>query len=252
MKNFLSIILYLCASLPFAAKAQNDLEEPQLLYRKRIMYGANVNSAGLGGINFKFGKQKTALIKNLFEIEFARLRHPKEERVFGQSDNPKKYTPGRINMAFFLRAGYGQNLFITDRMYKNSVSLHYNYAFGPTLALLKPIFIEVLKESPNNPTQAIIATERYDPVNEHTFPLAIYGNASFNRGLNLISPRLGGYFRNSLSIEWGQYPDEFRSLEAGFVVDAFATELPLMAPELANNNQFFFTLFLTYYFGQNR
>ncbi len=235
------------------AVAQNDLiTEPTLLYRKRIQYGANLNSATLGGLNFKYQWQKTALLKNGFDLELARIRHPKEERVYGQSDNPKQYTPGRINMAFFLRTGYGQNVFITTRDYKNAVSLHYNYSFGVTTALLKPIYIDVFKLSQDPFGQDYIATEKYDPVNTHTTPYTIYGNATFTRGFNEMTARVGGHFKNSLSVEWGEYPDAFNSLEAGFCVDVFAQPLPLMADELAKNKQLYFTLFLGFTFGQNR
>ena len=237
----------------FAANAQNDLiTEPTLMYRKRIQYGVHLNTAGLGGLNFKYLWQKTALIKNGFDIDLSRIRHPKEERVYGQSDNPKQYTPGRINMAFFLRTGYGQNVFITTRDYKSAISLHYNYSFGVTTALLKPIYIDVFKISQDPGGQDYIATEKYEPVYKHTTPYTIYGNATFTRGFNELTAKVGGHFKNSLSVEWGEYPHAFTSTEAGFVVDVFAKPLPLMAEELASNKQFFLTLFLGVTFGQNR
>lgn len=247
----LYVFVFMLAAWP--AFAQNDLiTQPTLLYRKRIQFGANINSAELGGINFKYQWQKTALRKNGFEVELARLRHPKEERVYSLiAESPRKYTPGRINMAFFLRTGYGQNVFVTDRQYKNSVSLHYNYSFGVTTALLKPIYIDrsVQVEGQN---RTYIATEKYDPVNKHRDPGIIYGNASFTRGLDELTVRAGGHFKNSLSVEWGQYPEDYYSLEAGFVVDVFGRPLPLMADELAKNKQVFFTLFLGFTFGYNK
>ena len=234
--------------------AQNDvITEPTLLYRKRFLYGANINSAELGGLNFKYQWQKTALLKNGFEIELSRLRHPKEERIYGQSENTRKYTPGRINMAFFIRTSYGQNVFITDRNYKNSISLHYNYSFGATTALLKPIYIEVIKANtdPINGNE-YLATEKYDPISTHTNPFLIYGNASFTRGFSESSLVLGGHFKNSLSVEFGQYPDSFNSLEAGFVIDVFGKPLALMAEPIAKNKNVFFTLFIGYSFGTNK
>lgn len=247
----LSTLVFVLMQL--TAFAQNDLiTETSLLYRKRIQYGAHLNSSSLGGINFKYQWQKTALIKNGFDVELARIRHPKEERVYGLSDNPKQYTPGRINMAFFLRTGYGQNLFITTRDYKNAASLHYNYSFGVTTALLKPIYIDVFKKSPDPFGQSYVATEKYDPVEKHTSPQTIYGNAAFTRGFGEMSARVGAHFKNSLSIEWGEYPDAFTSLEAGVCVDVFGQPLPLMAGELAKNKQIFITLFLGITFGQNK
>ena len=236
-----------------SALAQNDLiTETSLLYRKRLQYGFHLNSSSLGGFNFKYQWQKTSNIKNGFDIDLDRIRHPKETRVYGLSENPRQYTPGRINMAFFLRTGYGQNLFITNRDYKNAVSVHYNYSFGITTAFLKPIYIDVFKRSNDPFGQSYVATERYDPVNTHTSPQSIYGNASFTRGFGELSARMGGYFKNSISVEWGNYPDAYQTFEAGFCVDLFPRALPLMAPELAKNKALFVTLFIGFSLGQNR
>lgn len=246
-------IFFVCMLASLKGVTQNDfISEPTLLLRHRHLFGLNLNTAELGGINFKYQWQKTALIKNGIEIELARLRHPKEERVFGQSENPKKYTPGRINMAFFLRTGYGRNLFITDRQYKNAISLHYNYSIGATTVFLKPIYIEVIKSLTDPTGSEFLATEKYDPVNRHTTPSLIYGNAPFSTGLDETSVRVGGHFKNSLSLEWGQYPDTFTSIEAGFVVDVFGQKLPLMAEQVAKNNNIIFTFFLGFYIGSNK
>ncbi len=233
--------------------AQNDfIAEPTLLLRHRQLFGFNLNTAELGGINYKYQWQKTALVKNGFEIELARLRHPKEERIYGQSENPKKYTPGRINMAFFLRTGYGQNIFITDRQYKNAISLHYNYSVGATTVFLKPIYIEVIKSLTDPTGSEFLATEKYDPANKHTTPSLIYGNAPFTTGIEETSVRVGGHFKNSLSVEWGQYPDAFNSIEAGFVIDVFGQKLPMMAESVAKNRNIIFTFFLGFYIGSNK
>ena len=235
------------------AQAQNDLiTETSLLYRKRLSYGFHLNSSSLGGVNFKYQWQKTANLKNGLDIDLDRIRHPKETRVYGLSDNPRQYTPGRINMAFFLRTGYGQTVFLTNRDYKNAVSVHFNYSVGATTALLKPIYIDVFKRSNDPFGQSFVATEKYDPINTHTSPQSIYGNASFTRGFGELNARVGGFFKSSLSVEWGNYPDQFQSLEAGVCVDVFPRKLPLMAEQLTPNNQIFVTLFLGFNIVQNR
>ena len=118
--------------------------------------------------------------------------------------------------------------------------------------MLKPIYIDVFKSSQDPFGQDYIATEKYEPVYKHTTPFTIYGNATFTRGFNELTAKVGGHFKNSLSVEWGEYPDAFTSIEAGFCVDVFAKPLPLMAEELASNKQFYLTLFLGVTFGQNR
>lgn len=233
--------------------AQNEaITEPTLFYRRRMQLGANINSAQLGGLNFKYGWHKTGTVKNILDIELNRIRHPKETRIYGRADNPRQYTYGRTNMAFFLRTQFGQNIFITDRPYKNATSLHFNYSIGITTALLKPIYIDVIKEIPDKPGSVYLATERYDPTGAHADQNSIYGNASFTDGLDEISAYFGAGGKASLSVEWGAYPDEFKSIEAGFAIDVFQKPLPLMAPKIYDNKQVFFTLFLGFSFGFNK
>ena len=116
-----------------SALAQNDLiTETSLLYRKRLQYGFHLNSSSLGGFNFKYQWQKTANIKNGFDIDLDRIRHPKETRVYGLSENPRQYTPGRINMAFFYVPG-------TDKIYLlPTVIIKMQYLFTTTILLGPP------------------------------------------------------------------------------------------------------------------
>lgn len=248
-RTYLFLILLIFSLESFA---QNEaITTPQLMYRKRIQWGMNLNSTGLGGVNFKYGWHKTGRINNMFDVELARIRHSKEVRIYGESDNPRQYTFGRLNMAFFLRTGYGQNITITERPYKNAVSLHFNYSVGVTSAILKPIYLDIIKIK-TDPVRGQVRTvqpERYDPA-VHDKQQSILGNSSFLEGMGNLSFTPGGYGRASLAVEWGQYPDEFKSLEAGFTVDAFYKPLPLMA--FVPEDYYFFTLFLAFTFGYNK
>ncbi len=231
------------------AVAQNEaITEPQLFYRKRVMIGANLNSSALGGLNFKYGWQKTGLQKNILDIEFARLRHPKETRISGQSENPQQYTFGRLNMLFVLRTGYGRTIFLTERPYKNAVQFNFNYNIGLSSALLKPIYLDVYYPNSDG-VGGFIKSERYDP-EIHTNQSRIFGNASFFKGMSETKIQLGAYGRASLSVEWGEFPDEFHCIEAGVTLDAFPQGLPLMAyqPE----NILLFNFFIGYQFGWNK
>jgi len=218
---------------------------------KRVQWGMNLNSTGLGGIDFKYGWHKTGTVNNMIDIEFARVRHYKETRIYSSSpDNPRQYTFGRLNMAFFLRTGYGQNIAITERPYKNAASLHFNYSVGVCTAILKPIYLDIRKViDPTGTPIAITVAERYDPA-VITDKNTIMGNSSFTNGLDQLTFYVGGYGKASLAVEWGPYPDEFKSLEAGLVIDTFLNPLPLMA--FVPPDYFFGELFLAFTFGSNK
>ncbi len=53
--------------------------------------------------------------------------------------------------------------------------------------------------------------------------------------------------RVGLSIEYGQYPDEYKSLEAGITFDAFNETLPMLIK--TEQIQFFPALYLAFNFG---
>jgi len=232
--------------------AQNQaILEPQLMYRKQLQFGINMNSTGIGGLNFRKGWHKTDQVKNILDIELARVRDPKETRVYGASENPQRYTYDRINMAFFLRTGVGRSIRITERSYKNAISLYFNYNVGFTTAILKPIYIDylVIEYDNNGLGNSYVTQVRYNPA-IHTNPQNILGNSSFFYNISNSTMKLGGYGRGSLSVQFGQYPEEFHLIEAGCTLDFFPNPLPLMAnrPE----RSLFFVLFIGYTFGLNK
>jgi hypothetical protein len=245
-------LIFLCGLLGFLAGetiAQNiAITESQLLYRRRILAGMNLNSSGLGGINFKYGWQKTSTKKNMLDVELARIRHPKEQRIYGNSENPQKYTYGRVNMLFLLRTGYGQTIFITERPYKNAVQLNFNYNFGLSTAFLKPIYLDIYHPYTDG-LGGYVKSERYDPA-VHTNQSQIWGNSPFFKGMGNTSLKLGAYGKASLSVEWGEFPEAFYSIEGGIAVDAFPQGLELMAFE--PKNYYLFNFFIGFQFGWNK
>ncbi len=251
-KDRLVVFALLVSSTLHQTYAQNQaITEPQLMYRKQIQYGANLNSTGIGGLNLKFGWHKTDRIKNILDLELARVRDSKETRVYGASENPQRYTYDRIYMAFFLRTGFGRNYTITDRPYKNAIALHFNYNIGLTTAILKPIYIDYLNITYDNTGSgsSYVSSVRYDP-DVHNNPQNILGNASFFYGASNTMAKFGGYGRTSLSVQFGQYPDEFHTIEAGCTVDVFPDPLPLMAN--SPRRSLFFILFVGYTYGINK
>ncbi len=245
--TFLCVLFSL---ITLQALAQNEaITEAQLMYRKRIQLGMNLNSSGLGGINFKYGWQKTGTRKNMLDIEFSRIRHPKETRIYsGQSETPNQYTLGRLNMLFSLRTGYGQTIFITERPYKNAIQLNFNYTLGLSTAILKPIYLDIIYNNPDTYGRYVVP-ERYDPV-KHENTSFIYGNASFFQGISNTAFQFGAYGKASLSIEWGEFPDEFHTVEAGMALDVFPNPLPLMAYQ--PKTFYLVNLFIGYQFGWNK
>jgi hypothetical protein len=229
----------------FKSKAQNaPITDGELLYYKDYNLGFNLNTYGGGGIYYRYGWHKTGSKKNVIESEFAYIRHPKEVWRYGYQENPSSYTYGRLNFVYFWRNSIGQKIELTERSYKNALGLNFVYNVGLTIALLKPAYIDYFVLNPDN-TNSLVSV-KYDP-NIHVDEFRIYGNGPFLSGLNEIDAKIGLFGRVGLNIEYGQYPDEYKSLEAGITLDAFNDKLPMVTR--AEQIQFFPAFYVAFNFG---
>jgi hypothetical protein len=249
MKVTLYIAAICCFVFSTSVFAQNEaITEPTLFYRKSILTGGNINSAGLFGGQFRYGWHKTGKQKIFLDFEIARVRDPKEFRIFSNSDNPRRYSHGRLNLAIFNRIGVGKNVVITERPYKNAYSLSVNYAGGMNAAFLKPVYLDVYYPFEDR-SGGFVRSERFNP-EIHTNQNLIFGNSPIFTGIGESQFIPGAYGRLSLMVDWGQYTEEFYALEAGITVDYFPRALPLMARQ--PERSWFMILYLGFSYGINK
>lgn len=244
-------ILLLCFGLGllcFEGLAQS-MEDggSQLNYFKYATGGFGLHNLGwyAGG---KRATTKSRLHDQIWEFDFWRTRHPKEIRMSNpQFINPRPYVFGKLNDLFLLHMGYGTQRLIFDKSEKSGVEVRYQLSGGPSLALLKPVYLDVLYPvSPGDPFQFTTRTERYDP--EKHFENNIYGSSRFANGLEEIALQPGLYVKGGVVFEWGAFTEEVRVLEAGLSVDIFPQRLPVMTS--IPNPQFFFSFYLGFQLGK--
>lgn len=245
----LFFLLFLFIGATGLAAQNAPITEPQLMYSSSNTFGVNLNSFKSWGAFYRYGWHKTGKEQNHFEIDFSRIKHPKEVRRQGFNQSTTQYTFGRLNLAFFLRPTIGQTIAITERPYKNAIGLNFVYSLGANIAFLKPNYIEVFYPYDNAPSEGYLISERYDP-QKHTDIYRIYGNSGFFKGFSETKVNLGGAGRAGFQVEWGQYADEIRCLEAGVTVDLFLNEVPLMAH--SNYDQGFYGFYVSYNWGNRK
>ena len=67
-------------------------------------------------------------------------------------------------------------------------------------------------------------------------------------GFDELSFTPGAYGKLGIMFEFGKFDEVIHALDAGIVIDVFIKKIPIMAIE--NNNQIFFSLFVSYRFGK--
>lgn len=212
-------------------------EERRMLYTREWSFMPSISSRGWG-LGLRHSRVSSNFRKLSFETELAKVKHPKEIKVVNPYfDNAKSYVYGKKNAFYTLRAGMGTQFLLFDKAPQDGVEISFTIMGGLSQGLLKPIYLEIIKETNIN-YQYEIVTERYNEY-EH-FAGNIYGYSGFLKGLNELNLVTGGYVRSGLSFDWSSKDNKILSLETGTIIDLYPKRVPIMADfgELKNKQVF--------------
>jgi hypothetical protein len=248
MKRFFFIIIFwFCLSHTLLAQGEID-EQNTLFYRNEKSGSVSLTSTGWG-INGRFAKRITAADKYLYDIDFSIIRHPKEVKMptsYIYSSN--SFIFGKLNVVFDFRFGYGKQKEIFRKFDVGGISIRRFYSFGPSLALLKPIYFEVYKYLGGFNYQLLYYRQYSDELIKSLQDSISMSKASFFRGFSEIKPVPGVFFKYGFCFEYSKQDIILHAIEAGVTVDVFSKKLEIMATK--ENYQFFISLFATYRFGK--
>ncbi|MCB0803945.1 MAG: hypothetical protein KDB74_12675, partial [Flavobacteriales bacterium] len=146
--NYITILLSL---LTFNVFSQETIfEEKTTVYQDELSGGLGFHTNGFS-LNFRYGKYHGAFKKQVYEIEFATLKHPKEIKTISRfEDDVKGYVFGKLNSFFTFRPSIGfHNIFIPKQSIRG-VSITYLFHIGPSLGLAKPIYLNIIEKQENS------------------------------------------------------------------------------------------------------
>lgn len=206
-------------------------------YNREFSFGVMAHPKGFG-FDFRFGRYVSNGRIEYLEAEFLSIRHPKEVRIFNTGiTNTNPYTYGKLNYAYIGRLGYGNKFMLTEKKLKNTASISFNVAVGPTFTMLKPVYLDLLQTDVNNNSYVISKKVTEDAeINQAD----VIGNSPFSKGFNELDFRLGAFAKAGFNFDWGDFSDEIKAIEVGVYVDAFPKQLPLM---LYTENKYIFPSF---------
>ncbi len=249
---FRSALLLSLFAISGWAIAQESIYDDQgrTLY-SREMYGGPIVHGDGWGLQFWYGKYRTAADRHLVGVEIVGMKHPKEIKSYNPFyEDSRGYFYGKLNSLLILRPTYGRKHRLTEKIRKSGVEVNYVWGVGPSFALMKPVYLQIgyrLDGKEIAPYDNIIE-ERYDPAIHRSSN--IFGRASWFRGLGELSVMPGAFGRLGLNFEYAGDNTGIRALEVGATLDAYPTTVPIMVEdELIVNKRFFFELYLALQFG---
>ena len=236
--------------LPFLSNAQkaDKQAEKGTVYRKQFVGGAFLHSNGWG-LELSKGKNLTVDKKRLLSVGFANMKHPKEFKSYNPYyEDAKGYFYGKLNAFYLLRPSIGIKKVLFEKIRPGGVQVSYELLGGPSLGLLKPIYLEI--GYPDVPYQKI-KEERYDPEDHRVDN--IYGRASWGKGLGEMKLHPGLYGKFGMNFEYAGDEKGIQAIETGVMVDAFYRRVPIMAVdevEDVSNNRVFLNLYICLKYGK--
>ena len=241
----------LFGACPFLLSAQNiDIQgedgkpiEERLVYTRQNTYKVAIHSQGLGA-GFKMGKIKSIYVTRNWEAEVVSLHSLKEIKTLTVSQyTTRPYVYGKLNYAYVMRFGYGQERRIFGKPYWGGIETRWTYGFGASLALLKPYYYYVVVYYPSS------AGGYDEKIEEQTFQsgVDILGKARFTTGLDEVRLSPGVHASMGLSFEFGKSRTRVQALNLDVKAEYFPLGAAIMDAE--RNKWFFLTFMLSYNWG---
>ena len=245
----------------FALYAQGEIDfQPKVFYRNEWSVAAMLNSNGFGA-NYRYGKRIDAANKRLFEVDFAYMKDPKEKKtdsyIITNFSTPKRYVHGKKNLAFDFRFGYGKQHEKYRKHDLGGIAIRYFYNFGPSVALLKPIYYDIGEPGIDGGVDEFPKPEKYNAKWEDK-NIYIIGRASFFKGFDEIRPIPGAFGKFGFNFDFGRQDRIVHALETGIIAEGFMKKVDIMdftylgseSKKIAKNQQFFLTIYVSYRFGR--
>ncbi len=231
-----------------------------VIYRKEIAFDARLHTNGMA-FAINFGDIITYRRSKYYHIELGYIKDPREQKqtrnvgfLFNTSSNAFKL--GKQNTLFTLRGGVGRKIFISDKAKRKGIAIGYSYEFGPTIAILKPYYLDLQYQvEEDGQTKIELRSEKYSVENAEKFLTfnQIYGSSGFSKGLKELSFIPGGQAKIGLFFSLGAFDEYIKSVELGLMADAYIRKIPIMVEtDNVSNKPYFINLYIHLQLGKRK
>ena len=237
---------------------QVDTEWKGIVYRNETTGNITLHTNGYS-IAYNTGKIKTYYKTNYYHFELGYMTDPREQKQnrnvqisFSRVSQSFKF--GKQNYMYALRAGKGTKRLITDKAKRKGVAIGYNYEAGPSIAILRPYYLELIynfEENGNYYNE--LRVEKYSEDNAAKFLdyNSVFGGASGGWSELSLVPGVQG--KLGLFFSLGAFDEYSKSLEIGIMGDFYIRKIPIMVEtESISSKPYFVNFYLSLEFGKRK
>ncbi|MBS1783333.1 MAG: hypothetical protein JSS78_09725 [Bacteroidetes bacterium] len=191
-----------------------------------------------------------------WQVEIGEYKHPKE--IKGKSigptqtnDKAKPYVYGKINNFYDLKLGYGFRKMIAGKPEQGDISVHWLYAGGLSIGLLKPYYIDayVLRD---NPRRIVRDNIKYSDEYSESFTdqSKIVGSSGWTTGLGETKVIPGLYAKTAVQFDFAASTHSKLALEIGVNAELYSKKIALMVDQPAY--PYFLNAYVALTFGRRK
>lgn len=177
-------------------------------YNHSLSVGAKLNTTGwTGGVYYLH--QRKAGVKTLWQLQFSEIKHEKEIKQQRSGDayrdlgTFRPFFAGKVNYCYTLQLGYGREQLLFPALLDGNLSVGFRYAVGSSIALLKPVYLNLIYTEFNPDVASHIQSESYNKTNADKFlkPSEILGADKWSRGIGDIKIIPGAFAEAVVALE---------------------------------------------------
>jgi hypothetical protein len=218
-------------------------EEGVITYKKSFDFGLKLLNDGYG-FYFDLGRAKNVKIATLYQLEISERKAIKEEKETSPFINSNPFIFGKENFIYPVRLGVQQQRLLGNKANKNGVNITANYGGGISLSVIRPYYVQVIK---NNELVYV----KYDSADSSYFLSGqIISGPTFGKGWNDLSVTPGLYAKTAVRFDYGRFNQIISAIEIGACADYYTKEVPILIQNPAK--QFFFSGYVSVLFGKRK
>ncbi len=221
-----------------------------IVYDRELSFPVTLHTNGFHvGVNV--GKLKTYYKTTYVGVTLGHLKHPREFRrpnAGSRLQGGANVSFGKQNTLIPVRVYKGWKRYYSGKDRRKGVAVATSFEIGATAGLLKPYVIQAATEGGSAGAPARFVTFDEDP-NAFINRDLIEGPGGLRRGWSGLSIRPGINAKAAVHLDWGAFDELMRAVEAGIMVDVFASNVDLLIPP-ANNTPLFINFYLALHLGK--
>ncbi|MFT4645896.1 MAG: hypothetical protein ACI8ZX_002315 [Planctomycetota bacterium] len=237
------IVLFFSSAYSQKKDKLYNAEGENAIYKKEWSVGfrfhTNALSAFFEHVWIKDIKKRKVLQINLFG--HLDLRDKKSRSVY---DLNKKYFYAKQNNFYSTQIMYGWRRVIANKSEVSGVKLSMTYMGGFTLGVLKPYYLEILRENSQTTDEKYLGTTAEDFLDKNV----IIGAAEFGVGNNKLEFMPGLTAKVGLNFDFARKNSVVTSIEVGSQIDVFYKKVKIYVSKF--NKPYILNLYLSVQIGK--